>query len=236
MPRFEAKPRTRPVVGIVTALAVLATAAWSAPSGGGGSDKALVTAGKLRASDVPASWKSAPVRGGFTNTLQGISGCEEQSAAADLRQHRAASRAFYDPATRGTGGFPTQASNIVRVFADSTNAGQFLAAFKAAGAGECLRQCNQNDLERRNPSTAVSVAGAEPLTGVTPGGDDTAGYELAVTVTADQQTFTGYIDLMYVQVGRVVIGSKAGSEQSQLLAQQPKIVTNPPSRVGKVEK
>jgi hypothetical protein len=233
---MSTKRCTNLAVGMFAALAVLATAAWSAPPAKGTSDKTLFTAGKLRTVDVPASWKSAAVSGGFTNNLQGISGCEQQSAAADLRQRRAASRAFYDPVTRGTGGFPTQASNIVRVFSDNAAAGQFVAAFNADSARACLQQSNQNDLERRNPSADVTVGTAAPLTGLAPGGDDSAGHELAVTVTADQQTLTGYVDLTYVQVGRVVIGTKVASEQSQLLAQQPKIVTNPADRVGKVEK
>jgi hypothetical protein len=55
-------------------------------------------------------------------------------------------------------------------------------------------------------------------------------------LTADQQPLSGYVDLTFVQVGRVVIGSKVVGEQSQLLAQQSKIVTNPACRVEKVEK
>ena len=226
---------TRLATGIVVALTALATVAWSRPAAGGGGDKALLKAGTLRATDVATSWKSAPVRGGFTNTLQGVSGCEEQSAALDLRQRRAASRAFYDPATRGTGGFPTQASNVVRVFADSASADQFLAAYKADGAGACLQQGNLNDLERRNPSADVSIPSVEPLT-VPPAGDDSTGYELTVALTTADQPLTGYIDATWVQVGRVVVGSKVVSEQSQLLSQQPDIVTKPPGRVARIEK
>lgn len=225
----------RLATGIVAGLA-LVTVAWSAPSGSGGSDKALLEAGKLRARDVPTSWKSAPVSGGFTNTLQGISGCEEQSAAVDLRQRRAASRAFYDPSTRKAGTFPTQASNVVRVFKDTATAGQFLTAYKSGGAGACLQQGNLNDLQRRNPSADVSVPSVAPLTDIAPAGDDSAGYELTVMLTADQQSLAGSIDLVWVQVGRVVVGSKVAGEQSQPLSQQPRIVTNPAGRVAKIEK
>ena len=218
----------------MASLVALVTVAWSFQTGSGGSAKALQKAGALRAKDVPASWKSSPVSGGFTNTLQGVSGCEEQSPALDLPQRRAASRAFYDPKTRGGGQFPTQASNVVRVFTDADAAGQFMAAYKAESAGPCLQQSNQNDLERRNPSADVSVANVGPLSGVESGGDDSVGYEFSVMVTADQQQLAGSMDVTFVQVGRVVVGSKVVGEQSQLVSQHPDIVNNPVGRVEKI--
>ena len=55
-------------------------------------------------------------------------------------------------------------------------------------------------------------------------------------LTIDEQPLSEYVDLTFAQVGRVVIGSKVVGEQSQLLAQQPKIVTNPAGRVENVAK
>ena len=228
--------RARFAIGVVAVLVVVSNAAWSVPSTGGGSDKALLKAGALRAKDVPASWKSASVSGGFSNALQGVSGCEEQSAALDLRQRRAASRAFYDPTTRGTAGFTTQASNVARVFKDTAAAGQFMSAYKADSAGACLQQVNESDLKRRNPSADISITSVAPVTGLPPTGDDNVGYELVITLTSEQPPRTGYMDLVWVQVGRVVVGSKVVSEQSQFVSQQPDIVGNPVERVDKAEK
>ena len=225
------------LVGVMAVLAVLTCAAWSAPSKNSGSDEALLKAGALRAKDVPARWKSAAVSGGFSNNLAGVSGCETQSAALDLPQRRAASRAFYDPATRGTGGFTTQASNVVRVFKDTAAAGQFIAAYKADAAGPCLQQANDNDLKRRNPSADISITSFAPLADIAGPGGDTAGYELVISYARQQQqAVPGYMDLIWVQVGRVVIGSKVISEQTQFLSQQPWIVISPAERVAKIQK
>ena len=111
-----------------------------------------------------------------------------------------------------------------------------MAAYHAESAGACLQQSNQNDLERRNPSADVNVANPAPLSGVAVGGDDSVGYELSVMVTAEQQQLAGSMDLTFVQVGRVVIGSKVVGEQSQLVSRHPDIVTGPVRRVEKIEK
>lgn len=227
--------RGRFLIAGVAVLAAVTSAAWSLPSKDGAGDKALLKAGALRAKDVPARWKSAAVSGGFSNALRGVGGCEAQSAALDLPQRRAASRAFYDPRTRGTGGITTQASNLVRVFKDTAAASQFVTAYKADNAGACLQQVNDNDLKRRNPNADISVTNVVPLPGIAETGDDTAAYELVISYTGQQQPVTGYIDLIWVQIGRVVIGSKVGSEQSQFVSEQPSIVSGPAERVDKLE-
>jgi hypothetical protein len=228
--------RARFAIGMVAVLVALASAAWSMPSSGGGSDKALLKAGVLRAKDVPTRWKSASVRGDSTNALKGVSGCEEQSAALDLPQRRAFSRAFYDPTTRGKAGFTTQASNVVRVFKDTADADRFVSAYKATGAGACLQQVNENDLKRRNPSFDVRVTSVAPLTGLADAGDGNVGYELVVTLTGEQQPVTGYMDLIWVRVGRVVLGLKVVSQQNQPVFQLTDIVIDPVRRVDKAEK
>ena len=82
----------------------------------------------------------------------------------------------------------------------------------------------------------MSVANVGPLSGVVSGGGDSVGYEFSVMVTAEQQQLAGSMDVTFVQVGRVVIGSKLVGEQSQLASQHPDIVTNPVGRVEKIEK
>jgi hypothetical protein len=223
------------VTGMVTAVVALSSAAWSMPSTSGGSDEALLKTGILRAKDVPARWKSASVSGEFTNALKGVTGCEEQSAALDLRQRRAASRAFYDPTTRGTGGFLTQATNLVRVFKDTGDADRFLSAYKAPSAGPCLEQVNESALKRRNPSKDISITSVTPVTVVGASGDDSVGYELVVTAADEQQSATDYMDLIWVRVGRVVVGFKLGTQQNELLPQLTNSVVHPVERVGKVE-
>ena len=163
----------------------------------------------------------------FTNALKGVTGCEEQSAALDLRQRRAASRAFYDPTTRRTGGFLTQATNLVRVFKDARDADQLLSAYKAPSAGPCLQQVNESALKSRNPSKDISITSVTPVTAVAAAGDDSVGYELVVTAADEQQSATDYMDLIWVRVGRVVVGFKLGTQQNELLPQLTNSVVHP---------
>ncbi|HEY4400434.1 MAG TPA: hypothetical protein VGO38_00260 [Acidimicrobiia bacterium] len=219
-------------VGFLTAIS---NAAWSAPTERGGSDKALLKAGVLVSRDLPKGWASRSVSLGSTNALQGVAGCEEQSAALALDQRRAPSRSFYDPATP-EGAFTSQASNLVRVFKNSALADQFLSAYKAGTAAACLHQTNEDEFKRRNPSATIAVTDFTPVSGLDTIGDDTVGYAATITAsTSEQSMMTGPLDLIYVRVGRAVLGFKFGV-QSQGVPQLADIIRHPVQRVEKAQR
>src|SRR6266513_439721 len=223
------------VISAVVVLAALCGAAWNIPAKAGGSDKALLKAGVLDARDVPTRWKSRSVSMGSGNALQGVGGCEEQSAALDLNQRRAASPGFYDPVTP-TGAITSQASNLARVFKDTALADQFLSAYKAASAAGCLHQTNENQFKRGNPSADITLTDFTPVTGLGTLGDDSVGYGAVLTAfTSEQGTMTGPLDLIYVRVGRAVLGFKL-SMQGKDASQLADIVSHPVERVEKAQR
>ena len=220
--------------GTLVVLATLCSAAWNLPAQGGGSDKALLKAGVLVARDLPTRWKSRQVTIGATNALKGVSGCEEQSSALDLDQRRAPSRGFYDPVNQG--GITSQASNVARVFKNTALADQFLTAYKAASAAACLHQTNENEFKRRNPSADVTLTDFTPVTELGTVGDDNVGYEALITASASEQgTITGPLDLVYVRVGRTVLGFKLGV-QNQDISQLADIIGRPVKRVENAQR
>jgi hypothetical protein len=226
--------RQRFVISAVVVLA-LCSAAWNIPAKGGGSDKALLKAGVLVARDVPTRWKSRSVSIRFANMLRGVSGCEEQGAALDLDQRRAPSRSFYDPETPA-GAIGSGASNVARVFKNTALADQFLSAYKAPSAAACLHQTNEDDLKRRNSSADIAtLTDFTPVTGLGTLGDDNVGYQAVITISTSQQgTVNGPLNLIYVRVGRTVLGFKLGL-QSQDVTQLKDIVSHPVERVEKAQ-
>ena len=228
------RPRTV-LIATVVVFAAIGSAAGSASAKNAPSDKALLKAGVLVARDLPRGWKSRPVSLGTTNTLKGVTGCEEQSPALDLEQRRAPSRGFYDPVTP-QGGIDSQASNVARVFKNAALADQFLSAYKAASAAPCLQQTNESEFKRRNPNADVALTNFAPLSGFATIGDDSVGYGGVITASTTQQgAISGPLDLIYVRVGRAVLGFKLilqGEDPSQLTD----IISHPVERVAKAQR
>jgi hypothetical protein len=224
--------RHRFVTSAVVVFAVLCAGAWTVPTKTAASDKALLKAGVLRVRDLPGRWRSRSVTLGSGNALQGVGGCEEQSAALDLEQRRAPSPAFYEPETP-PGAITSQASNVARVFKNEALADQFLSAYKADSAAACLHQTNESRLKQRNASADITLTEFTPIAGLGGIGDDSVGYAAVLNVsTSDQGATTGPLDLVYVRVGRAVLGFQLGV-QGQDVSQVADIISHPVKRVQK---
>ena len=185
----------RPVlVAILVSVSLAAARPGRAP--GSPSTAAILSAGVIRASDVPSGWVSAPPRG-TGSEFTGRSACHTiNTAEASATRHaaRRLSRQFGDPQAAGT----TVADDTVYAFPSVAAASRYVAAYQAASAAPCL----QSVLARAVGSAGTATV--EPLTALLRGlGDANAGYEGTIEGAGQQgQRVALVADLVTVQVGR----------------------------------
>lgn len=184
-------------VPIVAALVLAGPAA----AGESKSDKAILKAGVITKGDVPADWTSE--RGESSGrALRGISECKKINSAVETAKKnrpRARSREFQDPVSQGT----TSAENAVYAFKDDNAATRFIATYQGTDADACFDQAAAKVASEQPTAETPSVAPITDLQGV---GDEAVGYEIVVTFSQRGQSFTLYLDIVAVRVGRAVLG------------------------------
>ena len=182
-------------------IAVSLGLAAPAAAGESRSDKAILKAGVITRDDVPSDWTSE--RGGSSGrALRGISECKKINAAvenAKKKEPRARSREFQDPVSQGT----TSAENAVYAFKDENAATRFIANYQGSDADACFDKAAAKVASEQPTAETPSVAPITDLQGV---GDEAVGYEIVVTFSQSGQSFTLYLDIVAVRVGRAVLG------------------------------
>jgi hypothetical protein len=165
------------------------------------SDKAILEAGVITRDDVPAAWTSE--RGGSSGrALRGIRECRKINSAVESarkKEPRARSREFQDPVSQGT----TSAENAVYAFKNDNAATRFIATYQGSDADACFDKAAAKVASEQPTADTPSVAPITDLQGV---GDEAIGYEIVVTFSQSGQSFTLYLDIVAVRVGRAVLG------------------------------
>jgi hypothetical protein len=200
-----------------------------AAAGESRSDKAILKAGVITKEDVPADWTSKRGETGG-RALRGISECKKINAAVEAakkKEPRARSREFQDPVSQGT----TSAENAVYAFKDESAATRFMATYQGTDADACFDKAAAKVASEQPTAETPSVAPITDLQGV---GDEAIGYEIVVTFAQDDQSFTLYLDIVAVRVGRTVLGFNFSNIGSRI-TQGPDIVNAVVDRVAAVE-
>jgi hypothetical protein len=213
---------------LILGVPVVVSLALAAPAGAGESksDKVILKAGVITKDDVPADWTS---KKGETSgrALRGISECKKINTAVEAakkKEPRARSRDFRDPVSQGT----TSAENAVYAFKDDNAATRFMANYQGPDADACFDKAAAKVASEQPTAEAPSVAPITDLQGV---GDEAIGYEIVVAFAQGGQSFTLYLDIVAVRVGRAVLGFNFSNVGSRI-TQGPEIVNAVVDRVA----
>lgn len=214
-------------------LAAISSAAWSAPAQGGDSDKALLKAGVLVSRDLPKGWVSRSVSLGSTNACRASPVAKNRAlhllSTSAVRPHEASTT----PQLRRVLSRPKPA-----IWCASSRTPPRGPVPLRVQSGHCrgVHQTNEDEFKRRNPSATIAVTDFTPVSGLDTIGDDTVGYAATITAsTSEQSSMTGPLDLIYVRVGRAVLGFKLGA-QDQGVPQLADIIRHPVQRVEKAQR
>ena len=222
-------PRTRTLIFAVPVAASLALAAPAMAAGESKGDKAILKAGVITKSDVPAEWTSK--RGKSSgDALKGLKECKKINtvvAAAKQDDPRARSREFADSVPENA----TMAENAVYAFESAKRAGKFVAAYNGSAATACFDRL-ATEVARSRPTAGPPTV--SPITDLQGVGDEALGYEIAATFTQNGGNATLYIDFVVVRVGRAVLGFGFTNVGARI-PQGPDIVNAVVQRVAAVE-
>lgn len=172
-----------------------AAAATAAPS----SNQAILNAGVITASDVPATWTAAKQPDVGTKQLKGIAACK-QIIAVDTVAHsgpRKVSPTFSDPVAQGN----TYAESTVYAFKNAAAAAKYLMPFQASNAATCF----QGSLQKALGSQAQVSAG-QPIQNLQGVGDTSLGLEYQVQANVQGSQMTYVFDVVGVRIGRAFVG------------------------------
>jgi hypothetical protein len=154
-------------VPVVAALALAAPAVAAGESKG---DKAILKAGVITKTDVPAEWTSTKASPSG-EALKGIRDCKKINsavAAAKKNEPRARSREFSDPVPQNA----TSAENAVYAFESAKAAGEFVAAYEGSAANACFQRLAEEVAKDRPVTGPPTVSPITDLQGV---GDESLG-------------------------------------------------------------
>jgi hypothetical protein len=215
---------------LILAVPVAASLALAGPAAADSKgDKAILKAGVITKTDVPAEWTSKPSKSS-SDALKGLKECKKINtavAAAKKDEPRARSREFADPVQEHA----TTAENAVYAFQNKKDAGKFVSAYKGSAATACFQRLG-TEVERNRPAAAPPTV--SPVTDLQGVGDEAVGYEIAATFTQNGGEATLYIDFIVVRVGRSVLGF-AFTNVDTRITQGPDIVNAVVQRVAAAE-
>jgi hypothetical protein len=193
------------------------------------SDKAILEAGVITRADVPADWTSERGETG-ARALRGIRECKKINAALDAakkNEPQARSREYEDPAVQGT----TAAEDTVHVFKNASAATRFLSSFQGSGANACFDEAAAKIASDEPTAGTPTVAPITDLQGV---GDEAVGYEIVIPYTQGDRSFSVYLDLVAVRVGRTALRFSFSNIGGRI-SQGPDIVNAVVERVATAE-
>jgi hypothetical protein len=215
---------------LILAVPVAASLALAGPvAADSKGDKAILKAGVITKTDVPADWTSKPNKAS-SDALKGLKECKKINtavAAAKKDEPRARSREFDDPVPE----HGTMAENAVYAFQNKKDAGKFVSAYKGSAATACFQRLG-TEVERNRP--AATPPTVSPITDLQGVGDEAVGYEITATFTQNGGEATLYIDFIVVRVGRAIVGF-AFTNVDARITQGPDIVNAVVQRVAAAE-
>jgi len=193
--------RTRLLTLGVPLAATLALAGPAVAAGETKGDRAILKAGGITKTDVPAE-RTSSRRATGTSALRGIRGCRRINTAVSktseqnpLERSRLFSNAPEQQAT-------SQAANTVYAFPNKKAASRFLSVFQGTAATSCFAALG-TEVARNRP--AVGTPTVQPITDLQGVGDEAFGSEIGITYTQDGGMATLIIDYVFVRVGRAAI-------------------------------
>ena len=200
---------------ITPLLALLLAVGAASPAGALGrpdaSSRAILAAGVLTGSDVPAGWKSSKQPDFGSSALRGIRPCRQLAGSIDAARRAAAhklSRTFTDEHSPDA---LSAAQNIVYLFRRAASAGQHLHAYRSPSVTTCL------SVSTRKGVGSKSHVDVGPIPNLGSVGDDVVGYEAQVHgMNQAGAPITAVLDLVVVRVGRVIVAFDFANEGAQL--------------------
>jgi hypothetical protein len=186
-------------------------------------DQAVLSAGVITATDVPATWTAQKAGASSTKTYQGIADCKQIAAASTIARkgpHKQSPQ-FSDPSDQGN----TYAANSVYAFKSSAAASKYLAPYQASTAPTCIQKGLQKQL-----GSLDQVSAGQPVSNLQGVGDAAVGYEFQVQANVQGATMTFVFDVIGVRIGRAFIGFTFVNPNVQI-PQGPSIVNAVISRV-----
>ena len=162
-------------------------------------DAAIVKAGLLTIDDFPPGWAQSPPSSSGDTNLNGYGKTcaalqKKVDAAKRLRTAHGSSPDFKQGSTQ-------QISNVAGTYRTIAGAKAALAALRNPSVNTCLQKSLTSQLDSKAQSGVKYTSSIGRLS-VPKVGDDTLGYEIAVTANQSGLTLHLYIDLQLVRVGR----------------------------------
>ncbi len=185
--------------GLIKIAGIVALLAVAAPVGAAGAasskDQALLNAGVVAASDVPATWQSTKQPDTGLSQLKKLPTCQAYRVmvTAARKNPFKLSPQFNDPSNGGG----TLAEDTVYAFKSTAAATRYVTPVLGGSAVQCLQTLLAHELGGQG-----QVGPFAPLSGVQ-GGDQRAGYESVITIPGQG---TLVVDEVGVRVGRAFVG------------------------------
>jgi hypothetical protein len=223
--------RLRNVLGVVASAIFLLSAAPEAHAlrAASSTDHAIVTAGTLKLSDLPAGWRQKPRSSSSTIDKEesAIPACQKIKALEKRRVAHGASDDFLQSGSNTEG-----VSNSVGVYRSAAITHQALRTFNTSSALSCFNRAVSIVTRKESPSLSLTTS-VDRLS-VDPIGDGAVGFEITLKATKNGLTETAYFDLELVQVGRAGITFEAESLTPSLSAANDLRATLLPKLVDRV--
>jgi hypothetical protein len=198
----------------------------------GSSDQAIVTAGLLTINDFPPGWtQSPPSSSGDTD----ISGAGKSCAALKKKVDAVKKlRTAHEKSPNFKQGSFDQVSNSPSVYRTTAAATAEVKILTNSAVVPCLQKYVQGQLAKQ-ATHGLTFKLSIGRVSVPKVGDNTVGFQFAVTASQKGQSFRVYLDLQVVQVGRTLLAfSFEGAGSAPMLAYQ-QLVQTVVARVQAVE-
>jgi hypothetical protein len=163
-------------------------------------DVAIVKAGLLTISDFPPGWAESPSSGsdtqlsGYGKTCAALQ--KRADAAEKLRTAHGKSPDFKQ------GSAMNEISNTASVYRTAAGAKAALAVLTNASVSSCLQKALRAQLSKSQGQNGVKFTSSIGRLSVPNVGDQSVGYEIAITASKSGLTFNFLVDLQLVLVGR----------------------------------
>ncbi len=183
-------------VAVLVGLLAVVGGTSIAGAGTSSKDQAVLEAGVIQASDVPATWQASPQPDPGAKAFGGQA-CRSiaTAVAAAHKGPHALSPQFADPTSNGM----TTAGDMVYAFRNTKGAKGYFSILSSSNAAGCLQASAQKTLGAR-----AQVGAMAPIPNLQGVADQAAGYEASIQLAGGQGILI--LDYLGVRVGRSFAG------------------------------